>query len=152
MKVIGGGTALFPQVDCTCPVFYGSAIADVTGGNMEGSCLPPGSGKIWSLYSPQPEIPQAMNNWIQSGPKAAALPQICSKDLNLGTKIANCFSFTCDSLTYIRGVPVATCHCPMGESLDGKPVPAKTAFFTQAGQGDAAFCAKHPISGPFTVQ
>jgi hypothetical protein len=31
VNVAGGGTAMFPQVDCKCPIFHGRAIADVTG-------------------------------------------------------------------------------------------------------------------------
>jgi len=32
VNVSGNGTALFPEADCTCPVFSGNAIADVVGG------------------------------------------------------------------------------------------------------------------------
>ena len=63
----------------------------------------------------------------------------------------NCFSFLCDSQTYISNVPVVTCHCPIGESLAGTPVPPRTAFLTQAGQGDEAYCAKYPVSGPLSI-
>lgn len=31
VNVTSGGTATFPQLDCTCPIFYGPSIADVTG-------------------------------------------------------------------------------------------------------------------------
>jgi hypothetical protein len=48
VNVTSGGTVLFPEADCTCPIFSGHAIADVTGGNMTGSCEPPEPGKIWS--------------------------------------------------------------------------------------------------------
>src|SRR5438045_165800 len=34
VKVASGGTAQFPEADCQCPIFYGPAFADTTGGNM----------------------------------------------------------------------------------------------------------------------
>ena len=84
------------------------------------------------------------------GPEALAPPLFCSKNLNLGRQTVNCFSFACDSLSYINEVPVATCHCAIGESLSGTVVQAHTAFVSQAGQGNPAFCAKYPVSGPIT--
>jgi hypothetical protein len=57
----------FPEADCTYPIFYGVSLANLAGGNMQGSCNPPGPGQIWSEFSPQPEIPQAINDWVQSG-------------------------------------------------------------------------------------
>ena len=48
VNVIGGGTATFPEYNCTCTTFDGRpAIADLNGGNM--SCTPP-HDQIWSLY------------------------------------------------------------------------------------------------------
>lgn len=47
----------------------------------------------------------------------------------------------------IRGVRVATCHCPIGELFDGKAVEPSTAFGTQAGQGDTQICFDHPVGG-----
>jgi hypothetical protein len=152
VNITGGGTATFPEVECTCPIFSGQALADVTGGNMQGSCEPPGPGQIWSLYSYKKDIPQKINNWVPTGPEASAPPQVCPKNLNLANKISNCFSFACDSESYINGVPVATCHCPMGESFAGTPVAPHTDFVTQAGQGDQQFCADHPVSLPIALQ
>ena len=150
VNVSGDGTAQFDEADCTCPIFSGRAIADVVGGNMQGSCTPPSPEQVWSIYSVRDEIPQQINGWVPSGPQAAAPPLFCSKILNLGTQTVNCFSFACDSLRYINGVPVSTCHCAIGESLNGTPVPANTAFLSQAGQGNPAFCHMHPVSGPIT--
>jgi hypothetical protein len=150
VNVSGDGHALFDQADCTCPIFSGNAIADLAGGNMRGSCEPPSSEQIWSLYSLRTEIPQKINDWVPNGPEAAAPPLFCSKELNLGHRLVNCFSFACDSLRYIDGVPVATCHCPIGESLSGTRVRPHTAFLTQAGQGIHRFCAEHPVAGPIS--
>ncbi len=147
VNVTAGGTASFPEYDCTCPIFSGPAIADVNGGNMQGSCQPP-PDQIWSLYAPRLHIPQAINDWVRFGPKALAPPLICPASLNLGDKLVNCFSFACDHRAPINGVAVATCHCPLGESLDGTAVPSDTAFATQAGQGNQAICHQFPVSGP----
>ena len=150
VNVTGDGTALFPQADCTCPIFSGHAFADLTGGNMKGSCEPPAPGKIWSLYSVRQDIPQAPE-W---DPATPAPPQVCpkstKKDPN-SNQLVNCFSFLCDSETYINGVPVATCHCPIGESLAGKTVNPGTAFLTQAGQGNEEVCAELPVGGPISL-
>jgi hypothetical protein len=147
VNVTGGGTATFPEVNCTCPIFDGPNIADLKGGNMQGSCTPP-NGQIWSTYQPRATIPQAITNWSRLPSKSHAPPQICGADLNLGNQLSNCFSFACDPAREIHGVPVATCHCPLGESLNGTPVAANTAFATQAGQGNQEICSEHPVSGP----
>jgi hypothetical protein len=150
VNVTSGGAANFPEADCTCPIFSGHAIADLTGGNMNGSCEPPEPGKIWSLYSVRAEIAQAPK-W---DPETAAPPQVCPKSTRQHpnqNQLVNCFSFLCDTETYINGVPVVTCHCPIGESLAGTPVAPGTAFVTQAGQGKPAVCAELPVGGPISL-
>jgi hypothetical protein len=151
VNVTGGGTAYFPEADCTCPIFSGQGITDLSGGNMQGSCEPPvasdGSVGIWSYYAPHSHIAQAITGWVATGRKALAPPMFCSKNLNLGAKTVNCFAFACDQQTYINGVPVATCHCPIGESFDGTPVPPHTTFVTQAEQEDQQYCAAYPVAG-----
>ena len=148
--LIPGHDANFPEADCTCPVILGPSLANLSGGNMQGSCEPPGPGQIWSSFQIRPNIPQALTNWVPTPPEASAPPLFCPKSLNLGNQLVNCFSFLCDSQTYINNVPVVTCHCPIGESLAGTSVPPHTSFLTQAGQGDQAFCAEHPVSGPIS--
>jgi hypothetical protein len=103
VRTATGGTARFPEADCTCPVLLGPSIANLAGGNMQGSCEPPGPGQIWSTYQPRPNIPQALNNWVPTPPEAAAPPLFCPKSLNLGNQLVNCFSFLCDSEHYING-------------------------------------------------
>jgi hypothetical protein len=117
---------------------------------MQGSCEPP-PDTIWSTYQPRPNIPQALTNWVPTLPEAAAPPLFCPKSLGLGNQLVNCFSFQCDSQTYINNVPVVTCHCPIGESLAGTAVPPHTSFLTQAGQGNQATCAMYPVSGPISL-
>jgi hypothetical protein len=145
-------TRLFPEADCTCPIFSGNAIADVIGGNMKDSCEPPSPDGIWSLFSLMLQIPQEINGWVTSGPQALAPPLFCPAFLHLGDQQVNCFSFACDTQRYINGVPVATCHCALGESPAGKPVRPQTAFLSQAGQGILEFCRKHPVAGTISLQ
>jgi hypothetical protein len=151
VNLSGGGTARYPEAECTCPVESGEAIADLVGGNMKGSCEPPAPGEIWSLYALRKHIPQEINEWVPTGPKAAAPLLFCSKHFNLGSQLVNCFSFACNAERYINGVPVATCYCPIGESLEGTSVVPHTAFVTQAGQSDDRYCAEHPVGGPISL-
>jgi hypothetical protein len=150
VNVSGGGTASFPEAECTCPVFTGPALADVYGGNMTGSCKPPGKDKVWSLYWPKVNIPQAVNNWSHKRAETEVEFQLCSSNDNVGASFANCFSFAC-TLDKKRknGVKTATCRCPLGENPDGSPVAADTAVFTPAGQCDADACNQHPVGAAF---
>jgi hypothetical protein len=151
VNVDGGGTAQYPEAECTCPIESGDAVADVTGGNMKGSCKPAAEGEVWSLYDLKKEIPQAITGWVPTGAAAQAPLLTCSKDLNLGHQLVNCFSFACNAERYVNGVPVATCYCPLGEAPDGTSVAPHTTFVTQAGQGDDGYCAEHPVGGPASV-
>jgi hypothetical protein len=156
------GTASFPEAQCICPIFPGPSIADVNGGNMglrlgPGRCTPPtivdgidvGDDGIWSLYSPMAQIPQEINNWNQGKKKSAAPPNFCPASAT--NAFANCFSFACVRAGKINGVEVATCFCPIGESLAGGGVPAGTSFGTQAGQGNEDICSEVPVGAPFPL-
>jgi hypothetical protein len=150
------GTNTFLEAQCTCPIFPGPGLADVSGGNMQGNCAPPtvvhGASTdegVWSLYGLMGEIPQAINDWKKHGKKAEAPVFVCPASLGLANQLANCFSFACVRAGKIHGVPVATCFCPLGESLEGQAVPADTDFGTQAGQCNEDICSQHPVSGPF---
>jgi hypothetical protein len=141
------GPVSFPAATCACPVYKGPAIADPNGGNMQGSCDPPGPGQIWSLYNPKSNIPQAINNWSRKPADTAVSFQLCSSSDNDGATYANCFSFAC-TLDHHRqhGVKTATCTCPLGESLDGGSVDAATAIVTPAGQCNSDICSQHPVA------
>jgi hypothetical protein len=146
VNTITGGTRNFREADCTCPVILGTSIANLSGGNMKGSCEPPGTGHLWSTYQARPDIPQALTNWVPHLPEDAAPPQVCPGSLNY--QYAQCFSFSCDiepSEPYINNVPVVTCHCAIGATLAGLPAPPQSSFPTQAGQGDQAICAELPV-------
>jgi hypothetical protein len=151
VNVATGGTATFPEADCTCPVILGPSVANLAGGNMQGSCEPPGPGQIWSSFQLRPDIPQALTNWVPTLPEAAAVVQVCPASLNLGNQYAQCFSFSCDSETYINNVPVVTCHCAIGATLTGTRAASQSSFVIEAGQGDPAFCAEHPVSNVITI-
>src|SRR5215468_10516695 len=148
------GPALFPEAMCTCPIFAGPAIADVNGGNMGGHCDPPKEvhgeptdDGIWSWYLPTGEIPQAINNWNPGEQKSQAPIQTCTSG-----SFANCFSFSCVRAGKIKGnVEVATCFCPINESVQGTS--AGPPFTTPAGQcnQDIFSQSSHhpPVGAPF---
>ena len=146
VNTITGGTRNFPEADCTCPVILGTSIANLSGGNMKGSCEPPGAGKLWSTYQARPDIPQALTNWVPHLPEDAAPPQVCPGSPN--NRYVQCFSFSCDiepNEPYINNVPVVTCHCAIGATLAGLPAQPQSSFPTQAGQGNQAICADLPV-------
>src|SRR5665213_1891297 len=117
------GTNTFSAAACTCPVYNGPAIADPSGGNMKGSCERPGHDRVWSLYAPKTNIPQAVNNWSRKFTDTAVSFQLCSSNDNVGSTFANCFSFACTiDKKRQNGVKTATCICPLGENLDGEQV------------------------------
>jgi hypothetical protein len=135
-------------VHLTCPIFSGPAIADVKGGNMNGSCQPPPNNRVWSLYELNSHIPQAINDWKKNGPKAAAPAFICAGN---NVQFSNCFSFACVRAGKIKGVPVATCFCAIQEGVGAQPIPVGTQFITQAGQCDQSICTQFPIGAPFDI-
>lgn len=142
---VNGST--FQEASCICPILRGPAVADITGGNMKGSCAAPEApGGIWSLFAPREHIPQAITNWSRVPSKSAAKILICPASLNLGEQMVNCFSFACTEIKPIHGVKVADCRCPIGVGLLNAPQPPATTFGTLAGQGDRNYCAKHPVS------
>lgn len=153
-----GGTRNFQEAKCTCPVLPAGdtgAIANLKGGNMQGSCAS-NPGEVWSLYYPLSAFPQKIYGWNIH----AARPNTeCTADLKLGRKFANCFSFKCDNIrtrTSQDGttVTLADCYCPLGEDVfSALPTKPNTSFFTYAG-GDLSseqkrqeFCYKYPVGG-----
>ena len=145
---VNGSNIPFDEADCLCPVLDGVSVADVNGGTMKGDCKPPSADGVWSLYSLEHNIPQEITNWAPAETQFLK----CSADLHQGREQVNCFSFACDNLTIINGATVATCHCAKGESPFAEHVPPPTAFVTEAGQGDPAFCFKHPVAGTLKQQ
>jgi hypothetical protein len=131
---------VWPEVVCTCPILKGKAIADLTGGNMKGSCAAP-SGQVWSLFAPKVFYPQEASNFVTT-PKSAtkASVQACSGKFAPGS--TNCWSMICNIGKTINGSPTAECKCPIQQIKFG------TEFLTEAGQGDASVCTQHPVAAP----
>jgi hypothetical protein len=147
VNTITGDTRKFDEADCTCPVVLGESLADLAGGNMQGSCEPPGPGQLWSEYQIRLGIPQAITNWVPHLPEdLAGPPQTCS-----GNQYAQCYSMACDDEHYINNVPVVTCHCAIGATLFGIPARPDSSFTILAGQGHPRFCFEHPVSNVIDV-
>lgn len=152
-----GGTRNFPEAECTCPVLPAGdtgAFANVTGGNMQGSCKPPKNG-VWSLYSTATTFPQKVYGWNYH---EAVVNDACSQQVAPTDEFVNCWSFACDNIRTVTSedgttVTLATCHCPIGEDVfSALPVKPGTTFVTKAG-GDLSsaqqqkFCGKLPVGG-----
>ena len=144
-----GGPALFDEAVCTCPIFTSPGLADVKGGNMQGNCDPPTevngqstADGIWSWYTLTNDIPQAINHWSRGNKQTAAPIQKCSAG-----NFVNCFSFACVRAGKIHGVEVASCYCPINESLAGGS--ATAPFVTPAGQCSLDICSQYPVGAPF---
>ena len=131
----------YPEVACTCPVLKGKAIADLTGGNMKGSCAAPDKEHVWSLFAPKFHYPQEANNFVAE-PKSATRVKVQNCGAANALKSTNCFSMLCTYSKPINGTPVATCKCPIGQIAQGSD------FLTEAGQGDPAACDQHPVAAP----
>ena len=149
----------YDEMQCTCPVVTGPSIADVKGGNMQGSCTVPAAtakypNPIWSLFSPTASYPQQSATPPYSSSTGSG--QVCP---GTGTQmVTNCWSFQCTiDAAQTNGVTTATCFCPLGENLTGDPVAAGTPFFTEAGgaaataAGKADACNYNPVGAPFAL-
>lgn len=142
-KTITGNNGIaYPEVECRCPILYGSAIADTSAGNMKGTCAPTDSKHVWSLFAPKVYYPQEASNFSKKPTEMRATLQKCDASLNLGAKSSNCFSWNC-----VKGSDgIAVCSCPSGQ------VPAATTFLTEAGQGNPEACYQYPVSLPIQAQ
>jgi hypothetical protein len=133
---------IYPEAVCECPVINGKALADIDGGNMQGSCDRVDETQVWSLFSYKRYLPQQITNWNDARTKA----QECSADLDLGHQTVNCFSMSCEITGYLNGNVIASCSCPIGQSVTNGRIPPDTAFLIQSGQGDPEYCAKNPVA------
>jgi len=133
---VNGNT--FPEVVAVCPVLHGPAIADVTGGNMQGSCSPPGKGKVWSMYQVRSDIPQAPN-WLRNTP--APYRTFVSSQT---AQMSNLFSFSCTKSETVNGQQLANCYGPANENLSGGTVAFGTTVVTQS-PGSVSYAVGGPI-------
>ena len=140
--ITGNNGVAYPEVECRCPILNGTAIADTSAGNMNGSCTATDSNHVWSLFAPKLFYPQEANNFSPLPWKQKAKVQKCDASLNLGAQSSNCFSWNCT-----KGADgIAICSCPTGQ------VPPATSFLTEAGQGNPDACAQYPVSLPIKAQ
>jgi hypothetical protein len=142
----------YPEVLCKCPVLPGPALANVTGGNMQGDCLAPldpdtGKTGVWSLFWPNfTDIPQEINGvWHENVP---ALPHNCPKTIS-GKPVyfGQCFSYSCKNVRKINRVLVADCYCP-AQTISASQL---NEFAVEAGQCQESVCIHIPVGAPFIV-
>jgi len=136
----------YPEAICECPVLNGKALADVNGGTMQGSCASTHKGQVWSLFSYRAFLPQKMNDWGTTPREQKTRVQECSAELNLGAQTVNCFSMSCEITSTANGTQIASCSCPVGESVTDTRIEPATSFLIQSGQGDPAYCGKNPVA------
>ena len=128
------GTAQFREAVAVCPIMKGTALADLNGGNMKGSCRAE-KGHVWSLLFPYKDAPQAPT-W------ASAPTNPHTFTTTEAYQMTNMFSFLCKKANVVNGVRLANCYGPINENLDGTPLalgalvfsgsPANVAFAVSA--------------------
>lgn len=133
----------YPEVVCKCPVLNGPSIADTSAGVMKGSCsVSDPTTQVWSLFAPRFHYPQEANNFVQT-PKSATRAKVQACPGSVAEGSANCWGMMCRyEKDPVNGTTVAVCSCPINQIAKG------TEFLTEAGQGDPAACAKHPVAAP----
>ncbi len=130
------GKAGFSEAKAQCPVIDGPAIADVLGGNMEGSCEPSAPGHVWSLFYPFSEVQQ----W----PTWETLPVVPRTFVSGPTaNSSNMFSMDCVLGEVVEGLLLSDCFGPINENLRGGVVTFGTEMLTAAPDN-----ATFPVSGP----
>jgi hypothetical protein len=149
VRTEGGGVAEFPEMSCMCPLLTGTAIADLNGGNMRGSCAAPSKAGVWSLFKFEQNLPQQMNGWATAPPAQTATTVLsCAGTPGKASPVTNCFSMACTKAAPVNGVPLADCRCPLSETFAGAPWPLGAGYLTQAGQGNPSACGQFPIGAP----
>lgn len=141
VNAAGGKVVMYPEAKAICPVLRGPSVADVTGGNMKGSCAQPGPNQVWSLYQVREKFPQAPS-WKRNTP---AVPRTFVTGGTPTTSISNMFSFACTKTkrAHPSGPMLADCFGPISEDVQGAPVAVGTKVITQAPTG-----ATYPVGGP----
>lgn len=133
----------YPEVVCKCPVLEGPSIADLNAGVMKGSCaVDDPKTQVWSLFAPRFHYPQEASDFVRT-PKSATRAKVQTCPGSVAEGSANCWGMMCRyKKDPINGTVVADCSCPIAQIAKG------TEFLTEAGQGDPAACAKHPVAAP----
>lgn len=121
-------------VSCSCPILTGDNIADLNGGNMQGSCTSSDPNVVYSTYEISDSYPQYVDDmWVADEP---AIVQVCPSQYSF----SQCWNWKCTRIAPQNGVELAQCTCPMEKT--------SYSFVTQAGQGDSSACADLPVGGP----
>ena len=123
------GTAQFREAVAVCPIMRGTALADLNGGNMKGSCTSK-RGHVWSLFFPYKSVPQAPS-WTSAPTNPHTF--VTSEALQM----SNMFSFSCKKANVVNGVRLANCYGPINENLDGTPLARGSLVFSGAPSGVA---------------
>jgi hypothetical protein len=139
VNAAGGKIVMYPEAVAVCPVLHGPSVANVTGGNMKGSCAQPGPNQVWSLYQVREKFAQAPD-WKRNTP---AVPRTFVTAGTATTSISNMFSFACTKTRRVHSVQLANCFGPISEDVQGAPVAVGTKVVTQAPVG-----ATYPVGGP----
>ena len=131
----------FPEVLCTCPILKGKNIADLSGGNMKGSCEPTDADHVWSTFWPRFEYPRQQKDFSHNPKDMRSSSQECPASLKQGANASNCFSWNCK----IDANGLAICSCPMGQH------DPETAFLIETIPDEfPQRCFEHPVSLPLS--
>jgi hypothetical protein len=123
----------YPAVSCECPIIVGDNVADLNGGNMQGSCTSTDPNAVYSTFEYADSFPQLINGTWQVAP---SVMQVCPST----DSFSQCWNWRCTRDGTQNGVALAQCTCPMEKTKD--------SFVTQAGQGDSSACSELPVGGP----
>ncbi len=85
--ITGNDGIRHPAAVCECPILVGNNIADLKGGNVDGSCEAP-EGFVYSTYEINGEYPQLIDGTWQTAP---AEPQVCPAKYSF----AQCWNWKC---------------------------------------------------------
>jgi hypothetical protein len=159
----GKTTKQYPEVACKCPIVTKElatkngvpleGIAALNEGNMDGSCIRPAPGKIWSYFSDKIKYyPQ--ESTTPPFETREAVQQSCDAKKDRGG--SNCWSYLCTIdpkavNTKTGEVRTATCLCPSNEGLFGAQARKDKPYTTFAGtysQQPANACQRYPVGFP----
>jgi hypothetical protein len=157
----GKTTKQYQESVCTCPIITKDlasqnnarlvGIAGLNEGNMDGSCRPPGAGKVWSYFSKDiSTYPQEQINGSFSAPIKNGQPNSCPSSSS--AQGSNCWSYLCTiDPKETNGTKTATCTCPYGEGVFGQKANKNRGYQTYAGNSwsdPSQACGMLPVGFP----
>src|SRR5579862_4382387 len=78
----------YPAVSCECPIVTGDNVADLNGGNMQGSCTSSNPNFVYSTFEFSDSFPQLIDGTWQD---AAPIPQVCPSH----DSFSQCWNWQC---------------------------------------------------------